>query len=111
MFCADDMYSIEQLRRTNESLPSRKEHLWLFGKSAGTWAVAQALDVSHPWYFDVMHNRKRWRMPVAEFAIARPADHGAGKPAAVLRFKAVYRKGREVATVNRASRTKNCGRR
>jgi hypothetical protein len=27
----------------------------------------------HPWYFDVMHNRKRWRMPVDEFAIARGA--------------------------------------
>jgi len=27
----------------------------------------------HPWYFDVMHNRKRWRMPIDEFAIARGA--------------------------------------
>jgi hypothetical protein len=27
----------------------------------------------HPWYFDVMHNRKRWRMPVDKFAIARGA--------------------------------------
>ena len=28
---------------------------------------------NHPWHFDVMHNRKRWRMPVDEFAIARGA--------------------------------------
>jgi hypothetical protein len=27
----------------------------------------------HRWYFDVMHNRTRWRMPVDEFAIARGA--------------------------------------
>jgi hypothetical protein len=27
----------------------------------------------HPWYFDVMRNRKRWRMPVDDFAIARGA--------------------------------------
>ena len=27
----------------------------------------------HPWWFDLMHNRKRWRMPVDEFAIARGA--------------------------------------
>ena len=27
----------------------------------------------HPWYVDVMHNGKRWRMPVDEFAIARGA--------------------------------------
>lgn len=140
----------------------------------------------HPWYFDVMHNRKRWRMPVDEFAIARGAtapitsketavkvwepkflaEIVAGrdprippdvpraaigvtvaafldtyyanyveaeglrdpatikgrlkaikavlgdqpitvleKPAEVLRFKAAYRKGREVATVNRALST------
>ena len=140
----------------------------------------------HPWYFDVMHNRKRWRMPVDEFAIARGAtapissketavkvwepkflaEIVAGrdprippeipraaigvtvaefldtyyenyveaeglrdpatikgrlkaikavlgdqpitvleKPAEVLRFKASYRKGREVATVNRALST------
>ena len=140
----------------------------------------------HPWYFDVMHNGKRWRMPVDEFAIARSAtapitsketavkvwepkflaEIVAGrdprippdvpraaigvtvaefldtyyanyveaeglrdpatirgrlkaikavlgdqpvtaleKPAEVLRFKAAYRKGREVATVNRALST------
>ena len=140
----------------------------------------------HPWYFDVMHNRKRWRMPVDEFAIARgatapitsketavkvwepkflaeivagrdpriPPDVSRAaigvtvtefldtyyanyveaeglrdpatikgrlkavkavlgdqpitvleKPAEVLRFKAAYRKGREVATVNRALST------
>lgn len=140
----------------------------------------------HPWYFDVMHNRTRWRMPVDEFAIARGATEPitskdwaskvweprflaeiiAGrdpripphvpkvavgvtiavfldryydeyieaeglrdaptiksrlkaikaaigdlpvtaleKPADILRFKAAYRKGREVATVNRALST------
>jgi integrase len=28
---------------------------------------------AHPWWFDVMHEAKRWRMPVDEFAIARGA--------------------------------------
>ena len=28
---------------------------------------------NHPWWFDVMHRRTRWRMPVDEFAIARGA--------------------------------------
>ena len=27
----------------------------------------------HPWWFDVMHNRTRWRMPVNDFALARGA--------------------------------------
>lgn len=27
----------------------------------------------HPWWFDVMHNSKRWRMPVDDFAIPRGA--------------------------------------
>ena len=27
----------------------------------------------HPWWFDVMHEGKRWRMRVDEFAIARGA--------------------------------------
>jgi hypothetical protein len=27
----------------------------------------------HPWWFDVMHEGKRWRMLVDEFAIARGA--------------------------------------
>ena len=52
--------------------PPRQHHLWLFGTSADTWAAARALD-ANPWYFDVMRNRKRWRMPVDEFAIARGA--------------------------------------
>ena len=141
---------------------------------------------AHPWYFDVMHNRTRWRMPVDTFAIPRGAtepvtsketamkgwepkflaDIVAGhdprippnvpkvavgltvadfldryyadyieaeglrdapainsrlkmikailgnlpvttleKPADILRFKAAYRKGHEVATVNRALST------
>ena len=141
---------------------------------------------NHPWWFDVMHRRKRWRMPVDEFAIARGATEPitskdaavkvwepkflaeivAGryptvppdvpkaavgvtvsdflelyyanyveaeglrdpvtvkgrlkavkavlgdlsvtaleKPGDILRFKAAYRKGREVATVNRALST------
>jgi integrase len=140
----------------------------------------------HPWWFDVMHNRKRWRMPVNDFALARGATepinvkHTAEtlweprflaeivvgrdptvppevpkaavgvtvsdflnlyyanyveaeglrdpvtvkgrlkavkavlgdlpvtaleKPADILRFKAAYRKGREVATLNRALST------
>jgi integrase len=140
----------------------------------------------HPWWFDVMHQRRRWRMSVDEFALARGATEPieakqtaervwepkflgeivAGrdprvqpttrqaavgvtvaefldryytsyveaeglrdpvtirgrlkaiketlgdlpvtaleKPAEVLRFKAAYRKGREVATVNRALST------
>ena len=28
---------------------------------------------SHPWWFDVMHRGKRWRMPVDDFALARGA--------------------------------------
>lgn len=28
---------------------------------------------SHPWWFDVMHDRRRWRMNVDEFALARGA--------------------------------------
>ncbi len=140
----------------------------------------------HPWYLDVMYNRKRWRMPIDEFALPRGASEpvtskeaavkvwepkflaevvsgrdprippnvprlavgitiadfldryfteyieaeglrDAGtiksrlkaitaalgnlpvtaleKPADILRFKAAYRKGREVATVNRALST------
>ena len=140
----------------------------------------------HPWWFDLMHHGKRWRMPVDDFALARgatepveskqaaervweprylgeivagrdprvpPSTQQAAvgltvaefldryytnyveaeglrdpvtikgrlkaiketlgdlpvtaleKPAEVLRFKAVYRKGREVATVNRALST------
>jgi hypothetical protein len=140
----------------------------------------------HPWWFDVMHNRTRWRMPVNDFALARGATEPvtvkhtaetlweprflaeivAGrdptvppdvpkaavgvtvadfldlyyanyveaeglrdpvtvkgrlkavkavlgdlsvtaleKPGDILRFKAAYRKGREVATVNRALST------
>lgn len=140
----------------------------------------------HPWWFDVMHNRTRWRMPVNDFALARGATdtitvkHTAEtlweprflaeivagrdptgppdvpkaavgvtvsdfldvyymnyveaeglrdpltvkgrlkavkavlgdlsvtaleKPGEILRFKAAYRKGREVATVNRALST------
>ena len=27
----------------------------------------------HPWWLDVMHNRKRYRMPVDDFALARGA--------------------------------------
>jgi hypothetical protein len=37
---------LDRSRRTNEGLVNGKEHLWLFGKSAGTWAVARALDVT-----------------------------------------------------------------
>jgi hypothetical protein len=140
----------------------------------------------HPWWFDVMHKGKRWRMAVDEFAIPRGATEpvtskqaaemrwqplfiadivagrdpkqppngakaGVGltvaefldiymtnyieaegkrdpvtirgrlkavketlghlpvsvleKPAEILRFKAAYRKGREIATVNRALST------
>jgi integrase len=140
----------------------------------------------HPWWFDVMHQGKRWRMSVDRFALARgatepietkqtaervwepkflgeiaagrdprvpPTTHRAAvgltvaefldlyytnyveaeglrdpvtimgrlkaikatlgdlpvtaleKPAEVLRFKAAYRKGREVATLNRALST------
>ena len=28
---------------------------------------------SHPWWFDVMHQGRRWRMPVDDFALARGA--------------------------------------
>src|ERR1700681_1351169 len=28
---------------------------------------------NHPWWFDVMHQGKRWRMPVDDFALARGA--------------------------------------
>ena len=28
---------------------------------------------SHPWWFDVMHQGRRWRMPVHDFALARGA--------------------------------------
>jgi hypothetical protein len=27
----------------------------------------------HPWWFDLMHQGKRWRMPVDDFALARGA--------------------------------------
>lgn len=27
----------------------------------------------HPWWFDVMHDGKRWRMPVDDFALVRGA--------------------------------------
>ena len=27
----------------------------------------------HPWWFDVMHQGKRWRMPVDDFALTRGA--------------------------------------
>jgi integrase len=128
---------------------------------------------SHPWWFDVMHQGTRWRMPVDEFALARGATepitskqsaehvwepkfvaeimagrdphvapgvpktavgmtvaeglrdpvtvkgrlkalkHALGelpvsaleKPHDILRFKAMYRKGRAIATVNRALAT------
>ena len=29
----------------------------------------------HPWWFDVMHQGKRWRMPVDDFARSHGADH------------------------------------
>src|SRR5437667_5165832 len=28
---------------------------------------------NHPWWFDVMHQGRRWRMPVDDFALARGA--------------------------------------
>src|SRR5439155_5923914 len=28
---------------------------------------------NHPWWFDVMHQGRRWRMPVDDFAVARGA--------------------------------------
>ena len=27
----------------------------------------------HPWWFDIMHDGKRWRMPVDDFALVRAA--------------------------------------
>ena len=27
----------------------------------------------HPWWFDIMHDGKRWRMPVDDFALVRGA--------------------------------------
>ena len=47
-FHPDDVLDWIQSRRTDEGLVNGKEHVWLFGRSAGTWAVAQALDVTIP---------------------------------------------------------------
>ena len=45
----------------------------------------------HPWWFDVMHKGKRWRMAVDEFAVPRGATEPVtSKQAAEMRWQPLF---------------------
>ena len=48
------------------------EIVWLFERSAVKGCRASPR-CEHPWWFDVMHDGKRWRLRVDDFALARGA--------------------------------------
>src|SRR2546422_5552883 len=52
---------------------SQKEDCMAVRKICGQKGCRASPRCEHPWWFDVMHDGKRWRMRVDDFALARGA--------------------------------------
>ena len=69
---------LDLARRADESLVNACERSrgreWLFERSASRKGCRASPRCDHPWWFDVMHDGKRWRMRVDDFALAARRD-------------------------------------
>src|SRR5262245_16474065 len=64
---------LDPSRSPNESLVTERRTRMAVRKPCRNKGCRTSPRCEHPWWLDVMHNRKRYRMPVDDFALARGA--------------------------------------